>query len=154
MSVHVRTVAAHDEAEWSALYAGYRAFYELPEDRDVVGRTWEWVSTGAHGIVGLVATDGDGVLIGLANLRRFARPSTATIGIYLDDLFTAPDARGRGVATALLREAAAIAAQEGASIVRWITASENERARRVYDEVARATPWVTYDMQPGGSASA
>ncbi|PZF58334.1 GNAT family N-acetyltransferase [Curtobacterium sp. MCSS17_008] len=148
MTVSVRPVSPADAAQWQHLYAGYRAFYRLPDDPASVRTTWGWVSEGAHGLLGLVAEDADGRLVGLADLRRFARPSSATTGLYLDDLFTAPDARHRGVATALLREAAAIAAAEGASVVRWITAADNAGARAVYDRVATATPWVTYDMRP------
>ncbi|RLV57316.1 GNAT family N-acetyltransferase [Aeromicrobium phragmitis] len=147
MTVQIRGVAAADETEWSRLYAGYRAFYQLDNDPQAVQTTWEWVSTAQHGFVGLVATI-DGTVVGLANLRRFARPSTAALGLYLDDLFTAPEARGAGVATALLREAAAIAAGEGAKVVRWITSADNAAARSVYDKVATATSWVTYDMAP------
>lgn len=106
------------------------------------------VSSGSHGLRGLVAVDEHDVVVGLANLRRFARPSTAATGLYLDDLFTSPAARGAGVATALLHEAAAVATHEGVNVVRWITAKENETARRLYDKVAVATPWVTYDMKP------
>lgn len=149
MTIRVRTVVPQDESQWTALFAGYRSFYELPEDRRAVAATWEWIVRGAHGLTGLVATGDDDNLLGIANLRRFARPSTATLGLYLDDLFTAPAARGSGVATALLREASSIAANEGASVVRWITAPDNEAARHVYDDVATATPWVTYDMKPG-----
>lgn len=147
MTLEIRRVAAADEATWTALYTGYRAFYLLEDDASAVSRTWEWVSQGQHGLTGLVAVLDDAI-VGLANLRRFARPSSATIGLYLDDLFTAPEARGAGVATALLREAAAVADAEGASVVRWITAAENATARRVYDAVATATAWVTYDMKP------
>jgi len=70
------------------------------------------------------------------------------MGLYLDDLFTISSARGSGVATALLARAAEIAADEGASVVRWITASDNVKARSVYDAHATATAWVTYDMKP------
>ncbi|GAB2975891.1 GNAT family N-acetyltransferase [Frigoribacterium salinisoli] len=118
MTAHVRPVLARDEWQWSVLYAGYRSFYRLPDDDDAVADTWQWVFEGAHGLIGLVATDADDTLLGLANLRRFARPSTATFGLYLNDLFTSPAARGRGVATALLREAAVVASREGASVVR------------------------------------
>ncbi|MDM7887789.1 GNAT family N-acetyltransferase [Curtobacterium sp. RHCJP20] len=147
-AVRVRPVRSTDAEAWQDLYAGYRTFYRLPEDPAAVRTTWDWVSTGAHGLSGLVAEDADGHLLGFADLRRFARPSSATTGLYLDDLFTAPDARGRGVATALLHEAATTAAAEGASVVRWITAEDNATARAVYDRVAAATPWVTYDMRP------
>ena len=148
MTAHVRPVLARDESQWSVLYAGYRSFYRLPDDDDAVATTWQWVSEGAHGLIGFVATSDDDTLLGLANLRRFARPSTSTLGLYLDDLFTSPASRGTGVATALLREAAAVASREGASVIRWITATDNAPARRVYDSVATATPWVTYDMKP------
>jgi len=147
MTIDVRPVTAEDAAAWADLYAGYRAFYRLADDAASVDRTWNWVVNGEHGLVGLIATD-DGVPVGLANLRWFARPSTATMGLYLDDLFTTADARGRGIGHALLARAAQIAGEGGASVVRWITASDNAAARRVYDDVATATPWVTYDMAP------
>lgn len=148
MVISVRAVDTADKSQWSALYANYRSFYKLPEDADSVATTWAWVSGGSHGILGLVAIDDHDTVVGFANLRRFARPSTATLGLYLDDLFTASSSRGAGVAAALLQEAAMIATREGASVVRWITAATNETARGVYDKVAVATPWVTYDMKP------
>ncbi|MGT2426948.1 GNAT family N-acetyltransferase [Amnibacterium kyonggiense] len=144
----VRAVRADDGPRWRELYAGYRAFYRLQEDAAAVATTWSWVRDGLHGLRGLVAVDEHDRPVALADLRVFARPSSATFGLYLDDLFTALEARGRGAAGALLRAAAAIAAEEGASVVRWITASDNATARAVYDRVASATSWVTYDLAP------
>jgi len=151
MTVTVRSVEPRDAEAWCALYAGYRAFYRLDDDPSAVQTTWEWVRDGAHDLFGLVAVDEAGQVIALANLRWFARPSTATIGLYLDDLFTAPDARGLGAGGALLDEAARRAAEAGASVVRWITANGNATARSLYDAHAAATPWVTYDMKPAAS---
>ena len=37
----------------------------------------------------------------------------------------------------------------GWTVIRWITADDNHRARSVYDEFAVRTMWVTYDMTPG-----
>lgn len=147
MTLNVRTVTAEDAETWAVLYGGYRAFYNLPEDPAAIARTWEWIVNAEHGLVGLVATEDD-VPVGLANLRWFARPSTAAMGLYLDDLFTSPDVRSRGVGRALLKRAAEIAGEDGANVVRWITAADNATARRLYDAVARETPWVTYDMSP------
>jgi ribosomal protein S18 acetylase RimI-like enzyme len=70
------------------------------------------------------------------------------MGLYLDDLFTAPGARGTGAASALLKEAAARAGEGEGSVVRWITATDNAAARSIYDSYAMATPWVTYEMKP------
>jgi len=141
-------VEPRDQVAWLDLYAGYRAFYRLPEDANAVATTWQWVRDGEHGLVGLVAVDDNDRPIALANLRWFARPSSATMGLYLDDLFTAPEARGGGAASALLERAAARASEGGGSVVRWITAADNATARSVYDSHAVATRWVTYDMKP------
>lgn len=147
MTIEVRAVA-HDDAEaWMTLYNGYRDFYWLPEDPEAVARTWDWIVNREHKLLGLVATD-DAALIGFANLRWFARPSTATIGLYLDDLFVSSSARSRGVGRALLARTREVAGEGGASVVRWITAADNATARRLYDDVAQSTPWVTYDMPP------
>ena len=148
MSVTIRVVEPRDAEAWAELYAGYRAFYGLPDDPVAVLTTWRWVRDGEHGLVGLVAVDEHDRPVALANLRWFARPSSATIGLYLDDLFTASDARGSGAASALLTDAAERAGAGGASVVRWITAADNATARSVYDAHAVATPWVTYDMKP------
>jgi GNAT superfamily N-acetyltransferase len=148
MNVYVRAVRPEDAEAWTRLYSGYRAFYGLREDAESVATTWQWVRDGQHGFIGLVAVDENDRPVGLANLRWFARPSTATLGLYLDDLFTAPEARGRGAASALLEDAADRAGAAGASVVRWITAPDNTAARSVYDVHAIATPWVTYDMKP------
>jgi len=148
MSTNVRAVEDRDAADWAALYTGYRTFYKQPEDLAAVGRTWQWVRGSQHGLVGLVAVNEQDKPVALANLRWFARPSTGTMGLYLDDLFTAPDARGRGAGRALLHRASELARDGSANVVRWITAADNAAARHLYDTVAAATPWVTYDMQP------
>lgn len=145
--VTVREVSSADEARWKELYHQYRDFYRLERSEDAVMTTWLWVSERQHGLSGLVALV-DGQIVGLANIRRFARPSSARLGIYLDDLFTDAAIRRTGAASALLAEIASIAAGENANVVRWITATDNATARSLYDSLATATPWVTYDMPP------
>ena len=144
----VRDLEKGDRTSWVELYRGYREFYRVPANDEAVATTWEWMIGRKHGLRGIVAIDARGQVTALANLRLFARPSAGKMGLYLDDLFTAPAARGTGAASALLRRASEIANQEGANVVRWITAVDNAVARRVYDHHATATPWVTYDMQP------
>jgi GNAT superfamily N-acetyltransferase len=145
----IRSVLPTDEASWSALYAGYRQFYNASPNPDVVATAWRWVRDREHGMRGLVVEDATGDVVALANIRLFARPSIGRLGLYLDDLFTSPASRGLGHAGALLEHIAALAEQKGASIVRWITARDNLQARSVYDSRATETSWVTYEMQPG-----
>ena len=56
--------------------------------------------------------------------------------------------RGQGVARALIGRVSELAAEEGCSVVRWITAESNTTARALYDKVAVQTNWVTYDCKP------
>jgi GNAT superfamily N-acetyltransferase len=146
-AITVRNVAESDFERWAELYRGYREFYRLSPDEDVIRRVWAWLHDDRTGVRGLLAEHGN-TIIGLAHYRRFYRPSSGTIGLYLDDLFTDPDARGNGAGAALLTALGSLASSEGCSVVRWITASDNATARGLYDKVARATPWVTYDLSP------
>ena len=108
---------------------------------------WSWIADAAHETSALVA-EVDGVVVGIADYRRFARPSTGTTGLWLDDLFTDPAVRGLGVGRTLIDELRRIAREEGLSVVRWITAEDNATARALYDTLAARTAWVTYDSSP------
>ncbi|WP_336992195.1 GNAT family N-acetyltransferase [Leucobacter sp. VD1] len=146
-SLVVRPVAAGDREAWAALFRGYRDFYEKPHDQAVIETVWGWLMDPAHESRGLVA-EIDGRVVGIGHFRRFARPVIGEQGFYLDDLFTAAEARGTGAGSAILARLAEIARDEGASVVRWITNENNTTARSLYDKVATQTPWVTYDLAP------
>nr|WP_308116500.1 GNAT family N-acetyltransferase [Leifsonia poae] len=109
---------------------------------------WSWITDAGHELEAYFAVNGDDKPIGLAHVREFSRPLNGSRGLYLDDLFVSPDARGAGTGTALLEALRDRAREEGFSVVRWITAKDNETARRVYDRVAEKTKWVTYDLVP------
>ena len=145
--VTVRPLLPDDRRRWAELFRGYRDFYRLAPDEAVVERVWAWTQDPEHETSGLVALHGDRI-VGLAHWRPFARPSTGTVGLWLDDLFTDPDVRGRGVGRALVAHLRDLAAQRGCSVVRWITADDNATAMRLYDDVATRTRWVTYDAAP------
>lgn len=150
---HIRPVIESDYEQWSSLYHGYRSFYKQSRSDEVVNTVWSWIHDEHHVTQALVAVSDTGVIGGLAHHRRWPRPLTGTTGLYLDDLFTRPDLRGNGIATLLIQALSDMAKEQGLSLVRWTTAQDNATARRVYDSVASATTWVTYDMVPGSGAS-
>ena len=108
-------------------------------------RVWSWLIDPSHEFDGLVV-EADGRPVGIAHVRAFARPLAAETGLYLDDLFVDPEARGAGAGLAPLKAVRALASERGYDVVRWITASDNRTARRLYNRTAEATEWVTYDM--------
>jgi len=65
---------------------------------------------------------------------------------YLQDLFTAPEARGSGVGAALIEAVRQEAGRIGVTNVYWMTNEANATARRLYDRVARRTGFIEYDL--------
>ncbi|MFN3628324.1 MAG: GNAT family N-acetyltransferase, partial [Parvibaculum sp.] len=57
-----------------------------------------------------------------------------------------PDARGKGVGTALIEAVRRAAAAKGVTNVYWMTHETNDTARRLYDKVARRTGFIEYDL--------
>lgn len=110
-----------------------------------------WLLDDAIPVTGVVAVDHGDTLVGLANTRTFHRPSSGTVGTYLDDLFVEPDACGRGAGRALIQHIANGAHAAGHSVVRWITVEDNHSARSLYDHIGVQTSWVTYDKTPAPS---
>lgn len=145
--MRIRRAGPGDRAGWDRLYAGYAAFYGVAQTKEMRDRVWSWIQDPTHEVQALVAEGAEGGLIGLAHFRAFARPLSATTGGFLDDLFVEPAARGSGAAQALIAAVAEVGRAEGWSVIRWITAEDNSRARAVYDRVAQKTAWVTYDIR-------
>jgi GNAT superfamily N-acetyltransferase len=141
----VRDLETGDSEAWRRLYAGYREFYECEPSEEVLDRVWGWLQDPDHQLGGLVAL-ADGDVVGLAHHRSYVRPCEGETGLYLDDLFTDPSVRGQGVGRALIVRLTEIARERGAAKVRWVTASDNHTAQRLYDDVAARTDWLTYDL--------
>lgn len=146
----MRPPADPDEERWRALYQDYARFYGVAEEGlgDSAGTVWAWLRDPGHELACLLVEDEQRQVVGLAHYRPFARPLAASTGCYLDDLFIAPGARGRGAVDALLLELRRLARQDGWSVIRWITADDNYRGRATYDRYATRTTWITYDMAP------
>ena len=89
MVVRVVPLAGRHRADWERLYAGYAAFYKVAQTPEMRARVWGWIHDPAHEVEALAAEapEQNGRAVGLAHFRAFARPSTATIGGFLDDLF-------------------------------------------------------------------
>lgn len=74
----------------------------------------------------------------------------------LDDLFVAPEARGKGLARALIAELAGIGRTRGWSHLRWLVPRDNLRAKRLYAAIAEPAPWDSFRLalrdQPAASS--
>jgi GNAT superfamily N-acetyltransferase len=65
---------------------------------------------------------------------------------YLGDLFTAHEARGKGVARALIEAVAQQARERGAARYYWLTQEHNAVARVLYNKVGKYVGFIRYDF--------
>jgi ribosomal protein S18 acetylase RimI-like enzyme len=85
---------------------------------------------------------------GFAVFYRTYSTFLAEPGIYLEDLYVKPDARGQGVGSALLSRVARIAMERGWSRVEWEVLDWNEPSIRFYRRLG-AVPmdaWTKYRL--------
>jgi GNAT superfamily N-acetyltransferase len=144
----VRVVSAADEAGWQRLWHSYCRFYGVSIPPDVTQSLWRRIMDRRRPIYALVAEEtgerGKTDLIGFANyvLHPFTW-GTQDI-CYLEDLFVAEHARGRGAGSALIEALIGMAKRNGWPRLYWHTHELNEPARSLYEKFAPADPFVRY----------
>lgn len=144
-SAVIRGLRAPDHDAWQALFADYIAFYERNLPAAAYERTWRELLEGKR-IHGRVA-ERDGELVGIVHFLVHAHTNADDV-CYLQDLFTAPAARGQGVGRALISHVTDWAHERGLSRVYWHTQESNERARRLYDQVGEYRGFIVYQITP------
>lgn len=142
--MNIRLARPDDRAAWDLLWAGYLEFYNSELPRAVSDITWSRFHDPAEPMMCLVAEDGAGEIVGFTNL--VLHRGTWAIGdfCYLEDLFVAEHARGRGIARALIEAVYDLADERGAERVYWLTHESNTTARRLYDRIARHLGYIQY----------
>ncbi len=142
-TIHVRPIAVADQAAWLELWAGYNTFYEAVVPPEVTACTWNRFLDPQVPMHALVA-EADGVVLGFASYVLHLSTYSIAPVCYLEDLFTAPAARGRGVGRALIEGVADAARAVHATRLYWVTADTNATAQALYDRVAQRTGFVQY----------
>src|ERR1700687_6051648 len=125
----IRMLVKDDYSSWNALWDAYNAFY------------------GRHGASGLTPTlvaEGSCGLLVLAHFLFHRSTIQIDPTCYLQDLFTAEEARGKGVGRALIDSVYEYARKAGSPRVYWQTHETNAVAMRVYDKVAERSGFVVY----------
>lgn len=148
--LEIRAIRRGDYGAWRPLWDGYNAFYgrsgatALPEE--ITQATWERFFDAAEPVHALVA-ESDGSLVGLTHYLYHRSTTRLRDVCYLQDLFTAPGLRGRGIGRRLIEGVYDRARAAGCSRVYWQTQATNEPGRALYDKVARHQGFIVYSQE-------
>jgi GNAT superfamily N-acetyltransferase len=149
-TVHVRQVEQPDYPQWRPLWDGYNAFYgregasALAEP--ITAATWGRFFAADEPVRCLVAEEG-ATLVGLTHYL-FHRSTTRLNDIcYLQDLYTQPQLRGKGIGRRLIMAVYQAARAQGCSRVYWQTQAGNSAGRALYDKLAAHLGFIVYSHE-------
>ena len=144
MSITVRQITDQDKPAWLSLYLAYLKFYETEPIESGVALVWQRL-TGEPEIQGLVA-EFDGAVVGIVHFHYQLSTWSDTFNCYLEDLYVSEEARGKGLAPALIAEVKKLALEHNCSELFWITKESNLVARKLYNKVAKISDFVRYEI--------
>lgn len=141
----IRPIGINDREAWEPLWKGYLEFYEKIIPQETTEFTWKRLTT-TRELEGLLALDDKGEAVGL--VQFFYHPSTNSIGgnCYLQDLFVTPSARGQRVGRRLIAAVVLAGQARKVAVVYWQTEEFNGAARRLYERVAKRSPFIRYQI--------
>jgi GNAT superfamily N-acetyltransferase len=144
MTTTIRPLTAADEADWRRLWTGYLEYYETSVPEEVYCSTFaRLLGSDPQDFHGLVAEQ-DGKLVGLAHYLFHRHCWRIENVIYLQDLYVDPEVRGTGAGRALIEAVYAAGDAAGCQTVYWLTQDFNAAGRRLYDRIAKLTPFIKY----------
>jgi GNAT superfamily N-acetyltransferase len=141
--IAIRPLRPDDYAAWEPLWQGYQTFYKVDLGPEVTATTWRRFHDPAEPMFALGAFRGD-ELVGITHYLFHRSGWSVGPSCYLQDLFTAPEARGQGVGRALIEAVAEAARGTGATRIYWMTHETNTTAMQLYDKVAERSGFVQY----------
>jgi GNAT superfamily N-acetyltransferase len=146
----ISTVTAADLPDLLPLMRGYCDFYKVdPSAEALLGMARELIADPEKEGLQLIARDDAGRAVGFATIFwTWSTLSASRIGV-MNDLFVDREARGSGVAEALIAACAERCRERGATSLEWATAHDNHRAQAVYDRVGgkRDARWLEYSLE-------
>lgn len=145
MSVETRQLVASDEAAWRQLWTAYLTFYGATVPEDVYKTTFARLLGDDPRDFSCQLAFVNDQPVGLVHYLFHRHGWKVEDVCYLQDLYTAPDARGTGVGRRLISAVYDAAKAHGTTSVYWLTQEGNTTARALYDQVADKTDFIKYN---------
>lgn len=145
----IRGIEPRDEADWRRLWTGYLTFYEASVPEAVYRASFDrLIGKDPHDFRGHIAEIDDRP-VGLVHYLFHRHMWKVEDTCYLQDLYVAPEARGRDLGRALIEAVYTAADAAGCPSVYWTTQHFNRDARLLYDRIGELTPFIKYARRLG-----
>ncbi len=142
--MQIRAAKPGDREQWDVLWKGYQDYYQVDLSA-TTDNTWQrLMAPGPDGPFCLVCTGDDDALVGFTTYMYHGHTWQPEPRCYLVDLYSTPRLRGKGIGRSLIEAVYEKADEHGCSQVYWLTQDFNEAGRRLYDKVAKLTPFIKY----------
>ena len=153
--MNVRTATRDDAPLILAFIRELAAYEKLAEEVVATEATLAATLFGPRPYAFVLIAEVDGIAAGFALFFHNYSTFLGRPGIFLEDLFVRPDARGRGAGRALISRLAAIAVERGCGRLEWAVLDWNESAIGFYRKLGATalSDWTTYRLTGGSLAS-
>jgi GNAT superfamily N-acetyltransferase len=152
----IAIVTENDLPDLLPLMRGYCDFYEVaPADDALLEMSRVLIDDPERQGLQLIARDGGGRAVGFATIFwTWSTLSADRLGV-MNDLFVSQDARGGGVADALIAACTDECRERAVPELAWQTAKTNLRAQAVYERVGatRDERWLDYSVSVAPGAT-
>jgi GNAT superfamily N-acetyltransferase len=149
-NIIVRAIQKSDFSSWKPLWDGYNAFYgranETALDPEITKATWQRFFDPNEPVFGLIA-ESEGKIVGITHYLYHRSTTRFGMVCYLQDLFTEPALRGKGIGRALINGVYEQAKLAKLSRVYWTTHETNTAGRMLYDKVAKHAGFLIYGQE-------
>ena len=143
----VRPARGDDFSRWLVLWRTYCADLDHSASDEISKGVWSRIVTPSEPIWCLFVSAAGDEPQGFANYVLHPHTWSLRTVCYLEDIFVAPETRGKGAGRALIEKLVALGRERGWRRIYWHTHEDNTRARRLYDQIVERTDYIRYDIE-------
>lgn len=123
----------------------YQEFYKVANISDSKNRDFfsQFGDSNPAGCLFIFRHDGNAVAFATVYFS-YASSIASKVGV-MNDLYTIPEIRGQGIGKQLIEYCHTFTTKNGAARLQWITATDNEKAQKLYDSMnTKKSTWHVY----------